>query len=411
MDRTPRVWLTSPRRAPLLVALVVAAVSVAAWLAQPRTFVASARVAITATAGQAGAQQLADAAQGFAGLATSVVVLAPVATSMNDGQDVNALARVVSSSVAPDRTSVIVSVTGRDPQQAALLAEAVADELVDAIPLYDGGLGVAARVAVPATVPTAPSGPDPWWGAAVAALAGVLAGAVAWLFGRRGGVPLQSPAALERATTLRNLGRLTLPTTIATRSVVQALPPALDASRGLVALTAAAVGQGKSRSAVMVAKGLRKGGANVLLVDTDLSNPHVHQVLGIPRDPGLTFVLLGRGDLTDVVSRVDGLDVLTAGTNPPNPAELLASAAMREVLDEACSRYDVVVVDGPPVDSDDGAHALRSLRCRVVLVARVGAVTARQLRSALARLGGPDPAALQGLLVFEQAPDAAVEGS
>ena len=92
-------------------------------------------------------------------------------------------------------------------------------------------------------------------------------------------------------------------------------------------------------------------GKKVLLLDADLRRPQVHKAMGTTNHLGLTDLLRGSHDLQDVIQKVDGLENLTiisSGSLPPNPAELLGSARMEQILLELGSNYDIIVVDSPP---------------------------------------------------------------
>ena len=88
-----------------------------------------------------------------------------------------------------------------------------------------------------------------------------------------------------------------------------------------------------------------------LLIDADLRKPSLHHVFSDgEKGKGLSSVLSGMAKLTDVVSKTDypGLDFISSGPLPPNPAELLSSKRMRQLLQIATGHYDRVILDGPP---------------------------------------------------------------
>ena len=126
---------------------------------------------------------------------------------------------------------------------------------------------------------------------------------------------------------------------------------------------------------------LRK--AWVLLIDADLRRPSIHKTLGMGPHSGLSNVLTGSTTLEQAITRsvvLPNLCVLPAGTPPPNPAELLASAEMRDVLDELRGQYDHVVIDTPPSLSVTDAVVLSPRADAVVLVIRSGQTTKQALR-------------------------------
>ncbi len=123
----------------------------------------------------------------------------------------------------------------------------------------------------------------------------------------------------------------------------------------------------------------------VLLVDADLRRPSVHKTLGMGPRSGLSNVLTGSATLEQTIARspiLPNLSILAAGTPPPNPAELLASANMKDMLDDLRGQYDHVVIDTPPTLSVTDAVVLSPRVDSVVLVIRSGQTTKQALRRA-----------------------------
>ncbi len=88
-----------------------------------------------------------------------------------------------------------------------------------------------------------------------------------------------------------------------------------------------------------------------MLVDADLRKPTIHETYQLENVQGLTNVLVGNASLGETVQKtlIDNLYVLTSGPTPPNPAELLSSKAMGELIQEMYSRYSLVIFDSPPL--------------------------------------------------------------
>ena len=109
--------------------------------------------------------------------------------------------------------------------------------------------------------------------------------------------------------------------------------------------------EGKSVVASNLAVVLAQAGRRVLLIDADMRRPQVHEWFDRPQQPGLSGTLVTKGNVTSSVHQSDipGLDILTAGSPQPNPAELLGSPMFRKVLDTVSPTYDHVIVDCPPV--------------------------------------------------------------
>lgn len=125
---------------------------------------------------------------------------------------------------------------------------------------------------------------------------------------------------------------------------------AADGSRALL-VTSPNPGEGKTTTAANLADSLAQNGAKVLVVDADLRRPTLHQHFGIQRSPGLSDLIVGKFQPSDVVqgSRLRGVHVIPCGYVPPNPAELLGSPTMREIVKALKTRYDWVIIDTPPI--------------------------------------------------------------
>jgi capsular exopolysaccharide synthesis family protein len=128
---------------------------------------------------------------------------------------------------------------------------------------------------------------------------------------------------------------------------------------------------------------LAQKGVRVLLIDADLRRPSIHKILGWGPRSGLSNVLTGSATLQQTIqpsSILLNLSILPAGTPPPNPAELLASTNMRDVLEELRGQYDHIVVDTPPTLSVTDAVVLSPRADAIVLVIRSGQTTKQALR-------------------------------
>ncbi len=167
------------------------------------------------------------------------------------------------------------------------------------------------------------------------------------------------------------------------RSFRTALQFALVGSRNrIVVITGPAPGVGKSFIAANFAAILGAGGKRVALVDADLRRGGLNHRFGSRRSPGLSDVLLGT-PLDKVVQRqvAPGLDFIPTGTQAPQPADMLNSPGMEALIDELKSRYDVVLIDSPPVLAAADAGILASRAGAVFLVARADVTTASELQA------------------------------
>lgn len=159
----------------------------------------------------------------------------------------------------------------------------------------------------------------------------------------------------------------------------------LGAPPKVIMVTSALPQEGKTTTSINTAVVLAQKGVRVLLIDADLRRPSIHKTLGMGPRSGLSNVLTGTTTLEKAITHtaiLPNLFILPAGTPPPNPAELLASANMRDVLAQLSEQYDHIVVDTPPSLSVTDAVVLSPRADAVVLVIRSGQTTKQALRRA-----------------------------
>jgi tyrosine-protein kinase Etk/Wzc len=149
----------------------------------------------------------------------------------------------------------------------------------------------------------------------------------------------------------------------------------------LVALTSPGPSAGKSFISANLASALATFGWRTLLVDADLRRGRLHQHFGQGRKPGLSELLRREATLEECVfsSGVEGFDVLPSGSIPTNPADLLGSTALGEVLTDALTRYAVVIVDTPPALVVTDAVLLGRLAGVNLMVVRAGQSSVREI--------------------------------
>jgi len=153
-------------------------------------------------------------------------------------------------------------------------------------------------------------------------------------------------------------------------------------------VTSSVPGEGKSTIATNAAIAMATAGQKVLLIDADLRRPQVAKLLALEPSVGLTTVLVGMQGLEESIQQhaQSGLSVLTSGRLPPNPAELLQTEAMRSLVDTVRSRYDVTIIDAPPLLPVTDAAVMAGLTDGAVLVVHYGTTTRDQLTGAVERL-------------------------
>lgn len=133
------------------------------------------------------------------------------------------------------------------------------------------------------------------------------------------------------------------------------------------------VGDGKSSVAANLAVAIAQGEKKVVLLDADLRRPSIHEFFSVPNEFGLFDLFLGRATTGEVikVKKDQKVAIITAGESPPNPAELLGSKKMDQILAKLNEIADVVIIDGPPFVVAD-ASVLASKVDGVLAVVRPG---------------------------------------
>jgi polysaccharide biosynthesis transport protein len=157
----------------------------------------------------------------------------------------------------------------------------------------------------------------------------------------------------------------------------------LGAPPKVIMVTSARPQEGKTTTSINTAIVLAQKGVRVLLVDADLRRPSIHKTLGMGPRSGLSNVLTGSATMQQTITTspvLPNLFIMPAGTPPPNPAELLASSNMRDLITELRGMYDHIVIDTPPTLSVTDAVVLSPRADATILVIRSGQTTKPALR-------------------------------
>lgn len=166
-------------------------------------------------------------------------------------------------------------------------------------------------------------------------------------------------------------------------------------------VTSSFVQEGKTFNVVNIALSMAQAGEKVLLVETDLRKPVLHQTFGLSRDPGMTDYVLGNYHWEEVVNTIsdvilgefeiedilkirglDNLHIITAGTSPLSAPEILRSVRFREFLKDARDKYDYLFFDAPPIMPVADAAEIASVLDGVILVYKVGRIARGVLKRA-----------------------------
>lgn len=159
----------------------------------------------------------------------------------------------------------------------------------------------------------------------------------------------------------------------------------------LIMVTSAVAGEGKSFTSINLAMSIAAElDTTVMLVDADLARPSLPRMLGVPEGPGLLDVLDGSAEMSNVLLRtnVDKLTFLRGGTPHPRATELLASEAMRRLLDDMARRYAdrIIVFDSPPLLLTTEARTLAINMGQIVFVVRAGKTQQSAVANAIATI-------------------------
>lgn len=335
---------------------------------------------------------------------------------------------VASVDVTRPADSVTLQVTARaaSAEEAQDLASSWVSALADAVEELEspGGNDDAVLALVPvevATQSTAPISPDPVRNLGLAFLLGCLVGfGYAFLrgtFDHR----LRSEREVEELFDVSVVGRLPDVGKESTDSLSSSAAlddlrvnlPFLDVDNPprVIAVAGAVRGVGASTVSVALARAVESSGQAVVLVDGDLRNPQLAPTLGVAPASGLTDVLTGRAELQDALQHVPGhgsLRLLSSGTVPPNPSDLLRSRAVRTLLTKL-AQDAVVVIDGAPLnDGTEGAVAAACADGALVVIAS-GRTRDVQLDHALEGLAAAEAKVL-GLVMNRTSPGRRTRG-
>jgi len=153
-----------------------------------------------------------------------------------------------------------------------------------------------------------------------------------------------------------------------------------------ILVTSSGPGEGKTTACVNLATVLAQNGSKVLLIDGDLRKPRLHKTFGVPGSPGLTEQTVENRVQQMHETGIDGVRLLPAGTVPPNPAELIGSAALQRFLKAAQTPYDHIIIDSPPVMGLADALIGSTIVDATLMVIGAGQISKQALREAYKRL-------------------------
>ncbi|MFT4047393.1 MAG: polysaccharide biosynthesis tyrosine autokinase [Solimonas sp.] len=148
----------------------------------------------------------------------------------------------------------------------------------------------------------------------------------------------------------------------------------MEAPNRIIMFTGPTPGLGKSFISINLGAILAASGKKAIVIDADLRRGHLHKYIGEPTVPGLSDYVAGNMDLHSIIRKtvVDGLNIITNGTMPPNPAELLMHERFAQLLNKLSAEFDLVIIDTPPILSVTDASIVGRLAGSVFLVLKEG---------------------------------------
>ena len=162
----------------------------------------------------------------------------------------------------------------------------------------------------------------------------------------------------------------------------------IDKQVKTLVVTSSNAGEGKSTVAGNLAYTFFQSGKRVLIIDCDLRKPSLHRKFNVSNEVGLTDVLVGTSELNKVMKKIDdNLYLLTTGTLPPNPAEIIGSNTMENFLDECKINFDYIILDTPPILPVTDSKLLAIKADATVLVVRSEISKLKHVSQAFKELG------------------------
>jgi capsular exopolysaccharide synthesis family protein len=167
---------------------------------------------------------------------------------------------------------------------------------------------------------------------------------------------------------------------------------AIDSPHKVILFTSSEPAEGKTTAACNTALSFSQL-ENTLIFDADLRRPSTNKIFGYDHNStGMSDLLTGNAEYQDVIHKVEGteLSVITAGTVPPDPLDLLASKKFKRLLEELSKRFDRIIIDSPPVSLVSDAVLLASLVDAVVYVIKADDTNTKLIESSLRKLKQAD---------------------
>jgi len=399
--------------------LLVGVMAAAAYsLLVTKEYQASAKVFVSTQA----SDNVADLVQGnsftqqrvqtYADLVNTPVVLAPVAAKLGLRMTPEQLSTHISASSPANTTIIDITASSTKATQSAWIANQTAASLARTVQSLEtpNGKGAVSPVKLTrvqiANVPDSPASPKLWLDLALGAIIGLVVGAGLALMRETLDTRVRNERDVQQITDAPIVGGIVYDTKAASRPLIVQVDPRgaraesfrtlrtnlqfLDVGADVrtFVLSSSVENEGKTTTGLNLAIALADAGNRVLVVDADLRQPRVAHYLGIEGAVGLTDVLIGRAELSEVVQPwgKTSLSALPAGSVPPNPSELLGSQAMASLIQRIEGAYDYVLFDSPPLLPVTDAAVLGKTVGNTLLVVAASRTRKAQLKGAVSAL-------------------------
>jgi capsular exopolysaccharide synthesis family protein len=343
----------------------------------------------------------------------TALVLDPVIEELGLDTTARQLAGQISASTPLNTVMINISVTDTDPKRAAAIADQTAISFTDAVqntlerPAVEGGVSpVHVTVTNPAAVPTAPSSPNIPLLIVIGGLLGLAAGVGFAVLRTVLDTRIHTLHDLETLTDRPLLGGIAFDPDAPKRPLIVHADPRspraesfrtlrtnlqfldVDADSRTFVISSSGPGEGKSTTTANLAIALAETGARVALIDGDLRLPRIADYMAMEGGVGLTNVLIGQVPLSDALRKwgTHELYVLPSGPVPPNPSELLGSAAMDTVLSTLDEYFDYILIDAPPLLLVTDAAVIGKKTRGIILAAASGKTRKPELQGAIRTL-------------------------
>lgn len=346
----------------------------------------------------------------YAALASDPTVLQSVIDELELDTVPAELAGQITTTAVPQTLILEVEAKGQSPQLAQQIAAAQANaiiELVERIETPDDGgasAAIVARIAGKASYNANPVSPNVKLDLAIGLLLSLFVGIAGAIVRDLLDTTVKSREDIEEATGNAVMGTLPYEPSVRNEPLTSentrtSLSEAfrvlrtnlqfanLDASRQTILVSSALPDEGKTLVASNLAISLARSGRSVLLIDADMRNPNVADLLGLENSVGIMSVLIGRTTIEQATQEhSSGVRFLGTGPKPPNPAEVLDTQSMRQLLHDVRSEYDTVIIDAPPLLPVADTSILVTEVDGTLLLARYGSTGREQLRLAAERI-------------------------